>query len=197
MHVEKQYSIKNTKNHNTKNQNLFGNKNVSIDFGKSLKSVNVDEPYMFTNYFENKNTRYKFVRKNISDIINERISLVDRSLFEMKFVNMEKHCFLSLKINEILHLTTGKKIHTNPILYKFKDKINKELQYYVEKKDVDNFEVKFIDIYHLVIPAPNRDIGETEEHSQETYEYHKYDDICLSEIKKELNIGDKQKELVH
>lgn len=192
-----------TENHFNQNKldrnykNVFGKSDVSIDFGKSLKSVNTGDMYMFTNFFENKGVRYKFAKKNISSIINNKISLVNEDLFEMKLVNLENDYFLNLKIDEILYLTTGKRIRKMPTLYKFKDKINKELQYYVEKKDTDNFEIKFIDIYHLVIPAPNYDLGETEEHSQKIYEIHKYGDVCLSEIKRELNIGDKEKELVH
>lgn len=49
----------------------------------------------------------------------------------------------------------------------------------------------FIDIYHLVIPSPNKELGEITEQSKVKYHDHKMDKICLSEIKKELNIQSK------
>ena len=141
MKKEKHYnSFQNKKTSNSRN--MFGSTTCKIDFGESLKSVNI-ENYMFTNYFANKKLFYKFVKNNIRVI---------------------------------------------PTLYKFKELNTKELQYYVEKIDVDNFIVRFIDLYHLVIPAPDYERGEKEEHSKEKYEFHKNDSINLSEIKKELNL---------
>ncbi len=186
MQKKKQYNaFKNIKTNNSRN--MFGSPTCKIDFGESLKSVNI-EMCMFTNYFANKKIFYKFVKKNINDIVNNRISLVDSNFFETKLVNIDNDFFLELKIENILKLTTEKKVRTIPTLYKFKELNNKELQYYVEKIDVDNFVVRFIDLYHLVIPAPDYERGETREHSKEKYELHKNDKINLSEIKKELNL---------
>ena len=186
MKKEKHYnSFQNKKTNNSRN--MFGSTTCKIDFGESLKSVNI-EMYSFTNYFANKKIFYKFVKKNINDIVNDRISLVDSNLFETKLVNIDNDFFLKLKIENILGLMSEKKIRVIPTLYKFKELNNKELQYYVEKIDVDNFIVRFIDLYHLVIPAPDYEKGETEEHSKEKYESHKNDDFNLSEIKKELKL---------
>ena len=186
MKKEKHYnSFQNKKTSNSRN--MFGSTTCKIDFGESLKSVNI-ENYMFTNYFANKKLFYKFVKNNIKGIVNNRISLVDSSLFETKLVNVDNDLFLKLKIESILNLTSENRVRVIPTLYKFKELNNKELQYYVEKIDVDNFIVRFIDLYHLVIPAPDYERGEKEEHSKEKYEFHKNDSINLSEIKKELNL---------
>ena len=168
-------------------RNMFGNKNCIIKFDKSLKSVNTGDLYRFTNFFPNKKNLYKFVKRNISDILNNRISLIDSNLFEMKLVLINDY-YLKLKITNILELTLNEKVRSLPTLYKFKEVNNKELQYYVEKINVDTYVVKFIDIYHLVIPSPNYDLNEIEEHSKEKYESNKDNKVNLSEIKEELGI---------
>ena len=189
MQIGKQSSFKRQKNINTQNYNYFGNRDVNVEFATSLKSVNTGNLSCFTNFFPTRKcNNYKFVKKNIGDIVSNKITLVDDNLYEMRLVEFADNYFLEMKIRDIMECTFGNKVRNIPILYKFKELNNKELQYYVEKKDADNFEVKFIDIYHLVIPAPNKYIGETKENSAETYERHKNDKVCLSEIKKELNI---------
>lgn len=176
---------------NTKNINIFGKKDCDIKFSKALKSVDTGDLTCFTNFFPSKKcNNYKFVKKNINDILSGQISLADEQNFEMKLVQIDGY-FLEMKIKEIIKRTTGERIQDIPELYKFKEIHNKELQYYIVKIDSDNFEVKFIDIYHLVIPSPNKELGEITEQSKVKYHDHKMDKICLSEIKKELNIQSK------
>ena len=168
-------------------KNMFGSASINIDFASALKSVN-NETYYFTNFFPNKKIYFRFVKTNIKSILYGNIDLMDEESFEMKLVNLEKELFIKLRVQDILQQTHNKRFAIIPELYKFKELKNKELQYYIEKKDASNFEVKFIDIYHLVIPAADKAKGETEEHSQEKYEDNKNNTVCLSEIKKELGI---------
>ena len=70
-----------------------------------------------------------------------------------------------------------------PAVYKYKNKENYEFQIYVANNTSGDYEVLAIDIYHLLIPAPDKQRKETTEHSKEKYETFKLANYDLTEIK--------------
>ncbi len=156
-------------------------KKVNFDF--AMKSVNFPS-LNFTNFFVKKSPLIKFVRGEYIRLVDNKINLDDHTLYAPALVTYNNDPLLKLKLITIIEKTRNIKVDRLPIIYKFKNKENPEVQIYVANDITNNYEVLAIDLYHLLIPAPDKSRGETVEHSKEKYEKYKLADYNLSEIKR-------------
>lgn len=164
MQLDSSYLKKKSKTKNIfSSQNLFKNfKDYEIDFSECLKSVNIRN-INFTNYFRSsKDNLYKAVKRLVKT--SSEITEEDFVLTEYTDENDSKN----YRIKCILEETRKKRISELPMLYKFKYIPNPAIQFFVKKSDYVLL-VVFIDIYHLAIPAPNFELGETVENSRLNY----------------------------
>lgn len=141
------------KTNHINNRHILGFGDDSFDFSEALTSISV-EVLEFVNFFPSKNdSRFKFVQRKCKELKYGNADLDNE--YEMKYVNVEDN-FVKLKIKTIYEQTSGKRIYKLPKIYKLKNLINKELQFYVISYD-KHFKVCFIDIYHLAIPTSTQD----------------------------------------
>lgn len=155
-------------------------KKVNFDF--AMNSVNLPS-FDFTNFLVKKSPLVKFVRGEYIKLLDNKIDLDDSTLYAPTLVSYSDP-LLKLKLITIIEKTRNTKVDKLPMIYKFKNKENQNFQIYVANDITNNYEVLAIDLYHLLIPAPDKSRGETVEHSKEKYEKYKLADYNLSEIKR-------------
>lgn len=158
-------------------KNIFGEKNPNVFFNSNIKSTNLPKFY-FTNYLDSKKVpmvdclkreRRKFLKKTVN---------YDKE-YEIKPI---KTTHEQAKIDEILKTTLN--ISNIPVssIMRLKSIYNPELQLFFLDDKKGNYEVIFIDIYHLVLPAPDKSHNEKKANPKEKYETHKNASYCLSNI---------------
>jgi len=182
-----QFSSKFSNTKNFSNSSFKTNKfkvvTKNVNFGNAMKSVNIDV-LNFTNYLVKGSPLVKFVRKQYMDLENQRVDINDQKKYIPTIVNFNNP-FLTFKLTTIIEKTRRIKVDKLPqIVYKYKCKENPEFQIYVANNTNNEYEVLAIDLYHLIIPAPDITKKETSEHSKEKYETFKLANYDLSEIKK-------------
>ena len=152
-----------------------------INFDYAMKSVNLDM-LNFTNFFTKKSALIKFFKKEYSCLKNGSVDIDDNTKYVATIVNY-KDPALELKIKLIIENTRKIKVDKLPkIIYKYKNRTNPEVQFYVTNNIQNEYEVLAIDLYHLLIPAPDKSRNEKKEHSREKYEKYKYADYDLAEL---------------
>lgn len=159
------------KTNHIKRRRILGFTDDEFDFSYSLSSVSI-EALEFTNFFPSrKGSLFEFVQKKCKELKYGNVDLDNE--YEMKFVNVED-TFVKLKIKTIYEKTQNIKINELPRMYKLKNLINAELQFYVMLCD-KRFKVCFIDIYHLAIPVRGQN-------TKSKFYEHKNDHINLNEF---------------
>lgn|SRR5574344_454350 len=153
MQAEKQFSgvaLLDTNVNNFNLKNRFDTGEVNIDFSSCINSI--DLPYFeFNNFIQScKCPIAKLLKHQCKAIKYNPNSLTDKSIYEMKVVDTKDN-YVKLKIEAIIKYTSGFKINLDKnIIFKYKHKDAKELQFYL----LGN-KVLFIDLYHLGIEGKN------------------------------------------
>lgn len=146
-------------------------------FNDGIKSTNLPK-YYFTNFIDNrkspiinflKKERRRFLKKEV-DIDNE---------YQIKFIEKNNE---QLKVDEILKTTINRESIPIMTLCRLKSVSNPEVQFFFLDDLNGNYEVLFIDIYHLVLPAPDREHNEKYPNPKKHYEQHKNASYCMSNI---------------
>lgn len=170
------------------NKSLFDenivSKRFNLIFDDALKSVDMPE-ILFNNYFESRKSpmtsyfkkQYSRLRNNASyNLLND---------YEIKPVKGNANY---KKISKIVKKTSGKKYDYNEMFFRLKN-INREtgfynagLQFYYILKN-DSFIIIAIDLYHMIIPAHNRDYTDMPKDPVKNYEMHKSTGYDLSNFK--------------
>lgn len=157
-------------------KNIFGEKSPNVSFNSNIKSVNLPEFY-FTNFLEKrapmvgclKRERRKFLQKSINYDAEYEIKSID--------TNKEQK-----KIDKILKETINMSSIPVSRLLRLKSINNPDLQFFFKDDNEGNYEVLFIDIYHLVLPARNKFYKEKKANPKKKYDEHKHENYCLSNI---------------
>ncbi len=184
-HLGKQFKSNNIiSNRSNKKNNHIADRSI-LDFGDdkfnfddALKSVNIPI-WSFTNYFKNrKDVMFKFTKREYSKLLNGTADLDN----EYEFKTLEFNGSINLqKYLDIYSETIGYTITQLPIIYRFKNINNANLQFYVSSEN-KKIKVIFIDIYHLGILANDSETGKS---SFENYEQNKNNNYCLSNLKQQ------------
>lgn len=158
-------------------KNIFGEREPNIFFNDGIKSTNLPK-YYFTNFIDNskspiintlKRERRRFLKKEV-DIDNE---------YEIKFIEKNTE---QAKVDEILKTTINRESIPVMTLCRLKSIFNPEVQFFFLDDLKGNYEVLFIDIYHLVLPAPDKEYNEKYPNPKKHYEKHKNAKYCMSNI---------------
>lgn len=160
-------------------KNIFGEKSPNVFFNSNIKSTNLPNFY-FTNYLDNKRVpMVNCLKKEKRRILNKTLNYDNE--YEIKTINTNRE---QLKIDTILKSTIG--ISNIPVsrILRLKSVYNPDLQFFFLDDKKGNYEVIFIDIYHLVLPAPNKLYKEKKANPKKKYEEHKNAAYCLSNIYK-------------
>jgi len=152
----------------------------NVNFNNAMNSVNLSM-FNFTNFFYKKSPLVKAFKKEYGGLKNGSIDIDDNNKYAATIVNYSDRA-LELKIKTIIEKTRNVRVNQLPLMYKYKNKQNPELQFYVANNTNNEYEVLAIDLYHLLIPAPDKSRHETTEHSKEKYEQYKLADYNLSEL---------------
>lgn len=89
-----------------------------------------------------------------------------------------------MKIDNILGNTIGSASISASLLFRLKSINNPAVQFFFLDDLNGNYEVLFVDIYHLVLPAPDKGHKEKKANPKKTYDEHKLAKYCLSNIYK-------------
>lgn len=154
-------SVKKNIINNRKTKNLFADSKTKFTFKNDMKSVDIPE-ILFTNFFQSKNEYFKIVKKEYKGLINGREDVIDS--YNMKYINRNPE--IENKINKIMLNTYGYALKL-PMMWRLSKKGNPKLQFIVVEKTA---EIIFIDLYHLFIPAADREHGESIKNPQLTYD---------------------------
>lgn len=164
-------------------ENVIKNR-IRVDFSDALSSVDIPE-ILFNNFFESRKAPMtKYFKSQYNRILyNENYNLLND--YEIKPV---KGNALYKKLSQIVDKTSGNHYEYNEMFFRLKN-INRKNQlynpglqfYYILKNDT--YKVIAIDLYHMVIPAHNRDYDDSPKDPVENYEKHKSGTYNLSEFK--------------
>ena len=158
-------------------KNMFGEKNPNVFFNSNLKSTNLPK-FHFTNYLDGKKAPMtSYLKKEKRRIINKRVNYDNE--YEIKPIKTNNE---QKKIDSILKSTLNMNSIPTSNIMRLKSVINPALQLFFLDDNKGNYEVIFIDIYHLVLPAPDKSHKETKANPKKTYEEHKNSKYCLSNI---------------
>lgn len=155
--------------------------NYYFDLSACKKSSKFEE-YNFTNYFKNRKELFKYVKKEYNKFLNNRFDLDEGLLeeYEIKHFGGERRKLLSKIIADNLN----KKIGRLPIVYRLCNRNNKELQFYYYEANKNVYRIVAIDIFHLLMPANDRERTGIKNDGVNKYNENKNNTICLSEIVK-------------
>lgn len=161
-----------------KSKNIFGEKNPTVYFNENICSTDIPQ-YFFINYIDSpksqivkklKNEKRRFVS---NDVIYEEE-------YEIKPVENRKN--EQKRIDMVLQKTVGISTVDLNLLYRLKCYANQALQFFFLDKLNGEYEVLIIDLYHLIVPAADKDHNERKANPKKTYNEHKDAKYNLSEI---------------
>ena len=163
--------------------NIFKNR-INIDFSEALESVDMPN-ILFNNFFESKKSpMVKYFKTQYRKMVNsENYDL----LKDYQIIPVRGNANYR-KISKIVKKTSGKSYEYNELFFRLKN-INKEtglynagLQFYYVAQE-NNFKVIAIDLYHMVIPAHNKDYPDAPKNPNDNYKKHKNGKYNLSNFK--------------
>lgn len=161
-----------------KNKNIFGDKEPNIFFNEDIKSTNLPK-YYFTNYIDNrKNPVVKFLKNERRKFITKTVSFDEE--YEIKGIKNKSN--EQKKIDEILFSTLSLPSINISLLARLKSKVNPSVQFFFYDDLQGNYEVLFVDIYHLVLPAPDKSHHEIFANPKKKYKEHENDSFDISNI---------------
>ena len=168
-------------------ENVIKNR-IRVDFSDALNSVDMPE-ILFNNFLESRRAPMtKYFKSQYNRILyNENYNLLND--YEIKPV---KGNALYKKLSKIVDKTSGQHYEYNEMFFRLKN-INRKsqfynpgLQFYYILKD-NTYKIIAIDLYHMIIPAHNRDYYDAPKNPIENYETHKLGIYNLSEFKTDEN----------
>lgn len=173
-------SNKFSKQNSILDKRLFDDSKEIINYKLALKSVNLPEHY-FCNFFKSKKCdMYKFVKRELSAMKYDNYNVYDR--FKLKDVEYTYNLSED-KINDIVFATYGEYKNIK-FIYRLKHNDNPAFQLYVNKINLNEYEVLIIDLYHLVIPAADKAKGKKIADIITDYDCVKNYNFCLSNLNK-------------
>lgn len=133
-------------------KNIFGEKEPNVFFNSKIKSTNLPQHY-FTNYIDSrKNPLVNALKEHRRRILKKQVDYdSDYEIKNIIYRGNEK-----AKFSDILQTTLGYNNINYAILFRLKSRINPVIQFYFLDDCNGNYEVLFVDIYHLALPAPNK-----------------------------------------
>lgn len=154
----------------------------SFDFNNNLKSNNFSD-LEFTNYVSSKECKkYKDLKDICFKIFCNKNEL--DNLFMADELDNNVSVSKRKRLWNILNKINNTTISHDEIILKFKNKIDKEIQFYI-KDDNGIFKLYMIDIYHIGIEATNKKTGRADRRG--IYKARKKCNFDIIEIQKELN----------
>lgn len=161
-------------NNNLKTKNIFGEKNPNVFFSKDIKSVDLPK-YYFTNFIDSsKDPLVSFLKSERRKILKKEMDF-DKE-YEIKDVinktNEQK------KIDAIIFNTLNLLNIPVSTIFRLKSVYNPNVQFFFLDDYQGNYEILFIDVYHLVLPAPDKSHHEIFANPKKRYKEHqnaKYD----------------------
>lgn len=161
-----------------KSKNIFDEKNPKVKFNQNICSIDLPQ-YFFINYIDD--GRKPIVKKLKNEKRRFTNNLIDyEEEYEIKPVLQKKN--EQKKIDAILQGTIGMSTVDLNFLWRLKCYANPALQFFFLDKKDGTYEVLMIDVYHLLIPAADKDHGEKKANPKKTYQEHKDAKYNLSEI---------------
>ena len=161
----------------TLEKNMFGEPEPNIFFHSEIKSTNIPE-YYFTNYIDSrKSPMVHFLKQERRRFLEKQVD-IDRE-YEIKNIKKTKE---QKKLDKILMNTLN--IPSIPILtlFRLKSVNNPEVQFFFSDDLNGNYQVLIVDIYHLLLPAPDKSHNEKFPNPKKKYGEHKIADYCISNI---------------
>ena len=158
-------------------KNMFGEPEPNIFFHDDIKSTNIPEEY-FTNYIDNKKSpMIDFLKRERRRFLKKQVD-IDQE-YDIKNIERTKE---QKKVDKILKNTLN--MGSIPILtlFRLKSINNPGVQFFFLDDLKGNYKVLFIDIYHLVLPAPDKSHGEKFPNPKKKYNEHKLAKYCISNI---------------
>ena len=165
---------------NIKSKNIFGEDEPNIFFNSNIKSVKIPHLY-FTNFINNKKSPL------VNTLKQERRRIIKKQVDydnEYEIKNIEYRNNERKKISKILYDTIGIKIPDYSLLWRLKYIINPSIQYFFLDNLDGTYEIIIVDIYHLILPAPDKSHKEKKANPKKTYNAHSLANYCLSNIYK-------------
>jgi len=163
---------------NSKQKNIFGEKEPNVFFNDEIKSIKLSK-YYFTNFIDSKKSPLVSALKNERRKILKKEVDYDRD-YEIK--NIEYRKSEQKKIKDILDNTTGNSNINYAMLFRLKNIYNPAIQFFFLDDLNGNYEILLIDIYHLVLPAPDKSHHEWFANPKKTYKEHEKASFDLSNI---------------
>lgn len=167
-------------------KNRFSNNRIyeseeytEFDFNNNLKSDKFEE-LEFTNFLSsNQCKKYNLLLEICQKLYSNCKNL--NKLFIPDEFDSGKHN--SKRVYDIISAVNNKKIDNKQVIYKLKNKDDKEIQFYISKEN-SILKLYLIDIYHIVIEATNGKIGKADRKG--IYKARKKCHYDIKEIQKEL-----------
>ena len=160
-----------------KRKNIFGEKEPNIFFNSNIKSINLPNFY-FTNFIDSKRSpMVKFLKSQKYGFEAKTIDI--DTYYEIKNI---KYNTEQKKIDKILLETLNMESISTSLIFRLKSKRNTGVHFFFLDDLHGNYEVLFIDLYHMVLPAPDSERGEDVPNPKENYERHETANYCLSNI---------------
>lgn len=167
-------------NSNIKSKNIFGEDEPNIFFNKNIKSTKIPHMY-FTNFIDNKKSPIiKTLKTEKRRILKKQVNFDNE--YEIK--NIIYKSIERKKIDTILKNTLGISIPNYTLLWRLKYIVNPKIQYYFLDNLDGTYEIVIVDIYHLILPAPDKSHKEKKPNPKKTYNEHSLASYCLSNIYK-------------
>ena len=158
-------------------KNMFGEPEPNIFFHNDIKSTDIPQ-YYFTNYIDSsKSPMINFLKTERRRFLKKQVD-IDQE-YEIKDIKKTKE---QNKIDKILMDTLNMTSIPILTLFRLKSKYNPGVQFFFLDDLNGNYQVLFIDIYHLVLPAPDKSHGEKFSNPKKKYNEHKLARYCISNI---------------
>ena len=151
-------------------KNIFGEKNPNIFFNDKICSTNIPNHKKHPLVGALRNERRRLLKKEV-DFDNE---------YEIKPIHYKKN--EKQKISDILSQTIGYNNINYSMLWRLKFISNPEIQFFFLDDLSGNYEVLIIDIYHLIIPAADKDYHEKHANPKKKYFEHQNANYDLKHI---------------
>lgn len=130
---------------------------TEFDFNNNLKSNKIEE-LEFTNYLSSNQCNKYYVLFDICQKLYNNYKNLNKLFVPDEF---DSGKYNSKRVYEIISVVNNREIEQKQIIYKFKNKNDKEIQFYISKEN-NVLKLYLIDIYHIVIEATNYKNGKAD-----------------------------------